>query len=966
MWRRRRRATLVGVTLPIGWWRLGCDPAERATTPPEWASFVGAALAGSSADPAPVVPAAEPAEALDAFLPVFSGLLRHSATRLGSLIDNRVSSDIAARTPDLLSWLGRRLTRLAARTLVRELHRDPAGLVGTDGEQRFAHFVGRAASPAGLADLVIRYPVLARVLATACLSATDAFAELAVRLQADRAAVTELADAASPLAAIDLGTGDAHQGGRTVAVLRFAGGSAVVYKPRPLSIQQHLCEILQWYSTKLGDVTLRTPVALTRDGYGWSEFVAAAPCADRGGVERFYRRQGALLALLYALDCTDIHLENLIAAGDEPVVVDVETLFHPSFVVAASTGPDPALDRLAASVARTGLLPIMVDGVHGRVDMSGLGGGAKQLRPDDVVDWVDAGTDTMRLVRRPAMSRGAQNRPAAEGASADPADYLVSLRAGFRLGYDAILRDRDALLALVQRCAQDTVRVVVRDTRFYAAVLDESTHPDVLADAAARQNLFLDALTRQAAHPSVAALLADEVGDLWAGDVPLFTARAGQRHVWSARGADRGPMLPVAPTAAIADKVASFGESDRFEQEWVLDASFAVRDGTPDHVAHRAQWARVDDSPDPDRLISRACEIGDQLVASACGDARRANWLGLELVDARQWMLMPSGCALGEGYCGIALFLAQLADLTGISRYRELAHRCLVAVPGLLERLADDAELAAVVGGGFNGLGGIAYALARLRVLLDEPGLREPLESAVRACGLAADSDDRSYGTGMAGALAALSSLGGHGDPLPGVDTLTRHLAGRLIDLDQAWDGPPGLLAGAAGPAWALGRHAEVSGEREALTAARRFAALDPPRADDPSWCHGLAGHAVASTAAGSDTTAAVAALDAFGPLAQSSLCHGELGVLESLLVLSQRGHTPAARVLRKRTAAFVGTISRRGSRCGTPNGVPTPGLLSGLAGIGYLSLRLAAPTTVPSALFLELVPTHTAPADNE
>ncbi|NJL57749.1 hypothetical protein HC928_23425 [bacterium] len=42
---------------------------------------------------------------------------------------------------------------------------------------------------------------------------------------------------------------------------------------------------------------------------------------------------------------------------------------------------------------------------------------------------------------------------------------------------------------------------------------------------------------------------------------------------------------------------------------------------------------------------------------------------------------------------------------------------------------------------------------------------------------------------------------------------------------------------------------------------------------------------------------------------------------------------------------------------CGTPTGVETPGLMMGLAGIGYQLLRLANPQSVPSILTLE-VPT--------
>ncbi len=197
------------------------------------------------------------------------------------------------------------------------------------------------------------------------------------------------------------------------------------------------------------------------------------PCADVAGVAEFYRRLGALLALLYAVDGTDMHYENLIACGDQPVLVDVETLFHPTL----TPDTDPAALALARSVHRTALLPHVLLGDNGAADVSGVGGDQGVLSPLDVVDWADAGTDRMRLVRRPRASTGALNRPLLGGVPAEPADYQDSLLAGFRTGYDAIVAHRDELLQLVRACADDEVRFVARATRQYARLLDESTHP---------------------------------------------------------------------------------------------------------------------------------------------------------------------------------------------------------------------------------------------------------------------------------------------------------------------------------------------------------------------------------------------------------------------------------------------------------------------------------------------------------
>jgi lantibiotic modifying enzyme len=87
------------------------------------------------------------------------------------------------------------------------------------------------------------------------------------------------------------------------------------------------------------------------------------------------------------------------------------------------------------------------------------------------------------------------------------------------------------------------------------------------------------------------------------------------------------------------------------------------------------------------------------------------------------------------------------------------------------------------------------------------------------------------------------------------------------------------------------------------------------------------------------------------------SLCHGELGVTEALMVLGQRGHEEAAVAATRHAGLLLGAIDRGGVRCGTPHGVVSAGLLNGLAGIGYGLLRLGFAHRVPSVLLLEPTP---------
>jgi len=84
-------------------------------------------------------------------------------------------------------------------------------------------------------------------------------------------------------------------------------------------------------------------------------------------------------------------------------------------------------------------------------------------------------------------------------------------------------------------------------------------------------------------------------------------------------------------------------------------------------------------------------------------------------------------------------------------------------------------------------------------------------------------------------------------------------------------------------------------------------------------------------------------------------LCHGDLGNLEAILQASLILDDPLWKNEVGRLAATVlESIEHDGWLCGTPDNVETPGLMTGLAGIGFELLRLAEPSRVPSVLCLE------------
>jgi lantibiotic modifying enzyme len=349
--------------------------------------------------------------------------------------------------------------------------------------------------------------------------------------------------------------------------------------------------------------------------------------------------------------------------------------------------------------------------------------------------------------------------------------------------------------------------------------------------------------------------------------------------------------------------------------------------------------------------------MADKIIAHSAGD-EKINWLGLEHVDG-QWLVLPMGASLGTGYLGVAVFLAQLAEVTGITRYADQARRAVADASALTDTFVNRPELAEAAGwGGLTGLGGITYGLARLGNLLDDPTLRNCAERLTElAAKSAATTTDLGWASGLAGCLAAMSAV--HVElGCEQAATVAADCADRLADVADRDAGtlPLPFADGLAGAAWALTRLGTEPRHRET---GRRLAAEVAARGESLAggWCHGGPGLALAASCAPEQISMADATAMASGPVRRDlSLCHGEIGVTEVLATITGPGthRSPTARALSRRTGQVLEVLRRHGPVCGVPGNVPTPDILTGFAGIGYGLLRLAARQDVPSILLLQ------------
>lgn len=982
---------------------------------PEWVGLLDAA-AGTESDDMPPVQAVTPRHVFDPrdpqpfeelLWPLIREAIEGMLPRLGTCRDRLSRAALA----DLARGLLARLCRTAARTLAvefdayRALHSGCFRLDGREnrrGPSLDRDFV-RDMSGEGLAGWLLRYPMLGRLLATCCRQWMASTVDLVRRLDRDAGALRAtfgFEERSLEIAGVTPYLSDPHRDGRTVCAIRFHSGASVAYKPRPLALEHRFSNLLERIDGMGHDLTLKRPRVLDRGDYGWMEWMEAVPCADPAAVERFYRRAGMLTCLAHVLGASDLHAANLIASGDHPVPIDLECLVGAPLANPSRNAADPAhLASPPGSVLRTGLPPAARSGIDGAFRIGG-GLAAGGARPAEGAP--DAGLNTDRTAWRGlAGGRGSElNVPVLDGRRRVASACMEPLLDGFRLMYRTLSRNRGRLTtaAAVHRLEHEEFRVLIRDTRSYAALLDRALWPQNVTSGP-DWSIALDVL----AAPT---LVADERPRCWATrtaervelerlDVPLFFGRLDDPVLRSSSGVRLDERLD--PTGyAVSMRLGLLNPDDLEQQLHLLRMSFAIAEVKRRHRHRRVRAARRHDPPGfRKRLLAEVDSIVALLKRLAVGEESAATWRGLGAPGAGSARLDPLGFDLFGGTSGIALFLATTAAITGRRDARDLATRVF---DPLCERLGDQrrfsADLASAIGiGGATGLGGLVYALVHAGRSLGRPDYLAAASAAadgITRNAIRAD-DALDVLSGAAGALLGLLALHRATGDRSSLRTAIRcgeHiLDNRTTDPDtglRTWRTSGGRMTtgfahGPSGIGCALHRLAnltDMDGFRLAATegweAEQRQLAHCVPRSARCSttrgvetrpwsWCTGAAGMGLAridALADGNVRSAMERALRTFpsrGTAEADGLCCGRLGRADFLisagLRLGRRDLCEAAETLCSETVTRALVEGRYAT--GADEGF-RPGLFQGASGIGYELLRVQAPTAVPSVLLWE------------
>lgn len=879
----------------------------------------------------------------------------------------------------VLQHLHNHLLRMAMKALILEVNiaklRDE--LVGDTPEERFLSFIEQKLTKYDdILEILSEYPPLARLLTETTVQMVANQKELIEQYLQDYHLISLQCQVSDHLvlAEVKIGEGDTHKQGKTVSILEFTNGYKIVYKPRSLGVDLAFQKLLTWLNQKGLHAPYRSIKMIDRQHYGWMEFIPYQECQTTDEVKRFYRRQGGYLALLYLLNANDFHFENLIACGEHPYLIDLESLFHNQIDIQTLTSAlHEAKKKVQSSVLKTNMLPIplLVDGNH-LVDLSGLGGKKGQLITNQADRLQNDRTDNIHIGKGSIYTEEKQHLPRINGQAVEPTHYVEEMIAGFKEVYRIFLNHKGELADILTRFKQLKTRIILRATQTYVTLLQASYHPDYLQRGIDRNRLF-DKLWIVVKHfPSYAQIIHSECSDLLQGDIPHFTTRVDSCSIWDSKGRKFPNFFPESGWSHVMKRVQSLSQRDLEEQiRYLYLSMMSLVQSYDPRVPVRKTFHLKKDASFQDMAI----QIGEHLVEQSIWgqDYTDVTWLGIS-EQKGSLSFSPLNVGLYDGLMGIALFFAQLEQVTQQIEYQELAYAATTSVIRYSTHPANYLPLS-----GYYGNASILYGLACLYEIWSDPYFLSPVDYLLDKV-KSQISQDATFDllSGSAGALLALLKLYNvtkNPQALELAKQCGNYLIHQKVALKHglAWPSPlyedplGGMAHGVTGIALALYRLYKVTGEENYLDTCRGALCYQESlfnentgnwvdvrfhnqagRVDQHAWCHGAPGIIlgysemwdILNRSQKSAIRHALAGIINSSWHSNHSLCHGDFGNYLILKKVQEKFFTKKVNLEQIKQSIYQ-NIQTTGIRSGLPSRAESLGLMSGYAGIGLAMLAM-------------------------
>ncbi|MGD6803479.1 type 2 lanthipeptide synthetase LanM family protein [Rossellomorea aquimaris] len=846
---------------------------------------------------------------------------------------------------------------IAQKSIILELNiaREQGLLQGETSEERYQFFIDSFKEERSLISFYEKYIVLTRLLVdltnhfltnlqTMLNRILDSKEEIIRSFQFDELLITE----------IDLGQGDTHSKGNTVTSLTLKCGSKLLYKPKNLYVARLYNLFVDRINQNETMFDLKTIEGLYYDSHAFEKYLEYEGCDNEQEVEGYYQRFGQILGILYLLNASDIHLENLVASGKYPMVVDLETLFQQPIIASYDIDIIKRIQQeMFNNVTATMLLPIDFGDSSDRedlygLDLSALNGRGGKLKKK-VLQPINLKTDQMRYDYKEVSTEGGKNIPFLKETETPVyyMDYSESIIKGFQRTCQFFI-EKNIAEDIKRECWTNKddyiIRTIFRDTSQYANILNHSNHPDLLQDMLDRDKV----LENMWSFPfEKKVIIKNEVEDMQVNDIPIFFSNLVTGQTFNSRMEEIGNTQEDKGIDLFLQKSEKISKEEIDKQTSIIQAALGKYPSL-DREAVQLSVSNDDEQP----FLQAAVQIADTLIDSSISSEDSITWLTVNPVGENGWSVNQTNSDFYDGLTGVHLFFQKLFEVTRDEKYKDYAARILNTVKYSGRRNEFGLN---------SGFAGLVHSCSYINRRAQSQEFRTSLEDQLKfleSNKLDLTSDD--YLNGAPSLInSALKAYETHRDPM--YLNLAIQYAEKYINTfdPERQMSKKGFGHGPLSIAYVFYKLWHTTNNKRYLKTAKQYqqkinlSELKSTEGMTLSWCNGLLGIALADMEISKIVDEPVEKDFSLPSMKDDGLCHGNMSRSEYYLKLYQHTGKEEYLIQARDIAKEVIENARThgGFRLRATKGYRSIGLFTGLAGIGYQLIRIHNPNKAPSLL---------------
>lgn len=561
---------------------------------------------------------------------------------------------------------------IKAITLEINMQREKGLLLGNTTEDRYKYFISKYENPEDILNFFDKYPVLARVLVEMTTMFIKNTIEVFDHINEDKIKLKShfhIDEKDFIIDTIYYGLGDSHNGNKTVMTLAFENNRKILYKPKNLHVNIAFSKLCDYLNDRAPILPLKTVNSLAVNDHGYEDFIDHIDCQSEEEVKRYYTRFGYLLGLMYLLNGTDMHMENLIAHGEHPVIIDLETIVQqPTLFNGKDNDKTTQLikRKVFENIDRIMLLTSRLknsDNSKG-IDISALSGAEKTL-DEKVLQITNLNTDEIRFVEETAVLPGSQNLPLKQ---IDFKKYKNNVIDGFTTICNYFINNREEILNsdVFKSFKGLKVRQLLRNTNQYAKILGHSYHPDFLSDMLDREKILENMWSIEFNNST---FIISEIEDMMFNDVPYFSYYTHGLEIYSSNR-NLGEFTSKTSYEYLIEHIIRISNEDILKQVSLIELAYGNYD-IPNKIKEYEMTVQSlkENSSTENTFLECAINLSKKILSERIKSEDLLLWMTVNTSKYEEHSYNVISADFYDGVYGIALAMYYLYKVTNETKY---------------------------------------------------------------------------------------------------------------------------------------------------------------------------------------------------------------------------------------------------------------------------------------------------------